>query len=205
MMTRFFDCFQLAAVACLACLGIGRALAMYARGVGVLVIDRERSLARALGDLLSVILILVWAYEIVAYAWPLRTHLVPPSLGIVVVDAVAIKVMGTAVALAGLVIYALALRAFGDSWRLGIDRDAPGALVTDGVFAWTRNPIYVGLDLLAIGTSLVQGRPIVLALALVIVVMLHDQILREERFLARAYGNAYREYCARVRRYGRWR
>ena len=97
------------------------------------------------------------------------------------------------------------LRAFGDSWRLGIDRDAPGVLVTDGIFAWTRNPIYVGLDLLALGTSLVQGRLIVLALALVIAVMLHDQILREESFLARTYGDAYREYCARVRRYGSWR
>jgi protein-S-isoprenylcysteine O-methyltransferase Ste14 len=98
----------------------------------------------------------------------------------------------------------LALPAFGDSWRLGIDRETSGPLVTHGVFAWTRNPIYVGLDSFALGTFLVQGRLIFLALALVSVGMLQDQIRREERFLARAYGGAYREYCARVGRYVKW-
>jgi protein-S-isoprenylcysteine O-methyltransferase Ste14 len=102
-------------------------------------------------------------------------------------------------------IYGLALRAFGDSWRLGIDRTAPGALVTHGIFAWTRNPVYVGLDLLAFGTFLIQGRLIFMVLALLISWMLHLQIRREERFLDRAHGDAYREYRTRVGRYAKLR
>jgi protein-S-isoprenylcysteine O-methyltransferase Ste14 len=123
----------------------------------------------------------------------------------VLVDALGFKVLGVLATLLGLLIYILALQAFGASWRLGIDRAAPGALVTHGIFAWTRNPIYVALDLLAVGTFLVMGRLIFLALGLIMAAMLHGQIRREEHFLTHAYGDLYREYCARVGRYARWR
>jgi protein-S-isoprenylcysteine O-methyltransferase Ste14 len=204
-MACFFDWFQLAALACLWVLGKARGVALYARGVRVVVIDRQRTPAQMLADLLAVICLLLWWYELVAYAWPLRVHLVPPLLGVVLVDALAIKVMGAAMMGAGLGIYGLALRAFGDSWRVGLDHERPGALVTGGVFAWTRNPIYVSLDLLALGTFLIQGRLLFLVLALVLGGLLHLQIRREERFLAETYGDAYRAYCARVGRYVTWR
>jgi len=55
-----------------------------------------------------------------------------------------------------------------------------------------------------IGTFLLQGRLVFLALALVMVTMLHEQIQREERFLAQAYGDAYRDYRTRVGRYLTW-
>lgn len=204
-MSELLDWLPLAALASVLCLGIGRALGLYARGVPVVVADRQRSLAQVLADLLSFICLFVWGYEIVAYAWPLRTHLVPSPLGTMIVEGVAIEALGAALIVGGLLSYGLALRAFGASWRIGIDRHAPGALVTHGVFAWTRNPIYVAFDLLAVGTFLVQGRLAFLALALIIVGMLHGQIRREERFLDRAYGDPYRAYCARVGRYLTWR
>jgi protein-S-isoprenylcysteine O-methyltransferase Ste14 len=200
-MARLFDGFQLAALACLVCLGLGRALVLYARGVHVVVVDRTRSPAQALRDLLAMACFLLWGYELVAHAWPLRVHLVPRVLGLVLVDSAWVKGVGAALVLAGLAIYALALRAFGRSWRLGIDREQHGPLVTAGVFAWTRNPVYVGLDLVVVGSFLMQGRLSFLALAGIIVALLHDQIRREERFLVQAHGDAYREYCARVGRY----
>ena len=202
---RLFDWFQIAAVTCLVCLGGGRALVLYAHGVRVVVVDRQRPPAQILADLLLLACLLLWSYEVVAYACPLRTHLVPPPLGTVLVDAVGFRVVGVFATLSGLLIYSLALQAFGPSWRLGIDRAAPGVLVTHGIFAWTRNPIYVALDLLAVGTFLVMGRLVFLALGLMMVSMLHAQIRREERFLTQAYGDAYRAYCARVGRYARWR
>ena len=106
---------------------------------------------------------------------------------------------------AGLLVFAFALWTFADSWRIGIDRNTPGALVTSGIFAWTRNPIYVALDLMFFGTFLVQGRAIFLALALALAGLLHYQIRREEKYLAGSYGDAYRAYCGRVGRYVRWR
>ncbi len=200
--SRFFDWLQLAVLIFMACLAFGRAFALFfARGIRVVVIDRERSRARALADLLCVMFFVLWVYEIVAHAWPLGTHVAPQPMDVVLVDVVAVKALGAVLLVAGSLIYLLALVAFGDSWRLGIDRHAHGRLVTGGIFAWTRNPIYVGLDCLAIGVFLIQGRLIFLALAAFLIGTLHAQILHEERFLHRAYGDAYRDYCAQVGRY----
>ena len=91
------------------------------------------------------------------------------------------------------------------SWRLGIDRDQPGALVTGGIFGRSRNPVYLGLALLAVGVFLVLGRLVLLALALVFLVYFHFLIRREERFLAERYGEAYREYARSVGRWWTWR
>jgi protein-S-isoprenylcysteine O-methyltransferase Ste14 len=195
-MARFFDCFLLVALACLLCLGFGRGVMLYRRGIRVIV---------SVPDFLFLVCFFVWVYELVAYAWPFGAHVVPQSLGVFIVDAAPFKVVGAVLSLAGLVICGLALRAMGASWRIGIDRDTPGTLVTGGIFGWTRNPIYVSLDLLAIGTFLIQGRLIFFLFALAFVGMFDFQIRREERFLTEAYGKEYREYCARVPRYIRWR
>jgi protein-S-isoprenylcysteine O-methyltransferase Ste14 len=195
-MTLFFDCFLLAALACLLCLGFGRGVMLYRRGIRVIV---------SVPDFLLLVCFFLWVYEAVSYAWPLRKHIFPHSLGAVIVDAAAFKVAGAMLSLAGLVIYGLALRAMGASWRIGIDRDTPGDFVTGGIFAWTRNPIYVSLDLLALGAFLIQGRLVFLLLAFVFVGIFHLQIRREERFLAEMHGEEYREYCARVPRYAKWR
>ncbi|UCG56318.1 MAG: isoprenylcysteine carboxylmethyltransferase family protein [Phycisphaerales bacterium] len=202
--TRFLDWFQLAGLAFLVCLAVPRMVRLYARGIHVLAIDRQRTPGQMLEDLLAGISLVLWWYELVAYAWPLSLHLVPARLGRVLFDAVVLKVTGAALMAAGLVIYGLALTVFRDSWRLGIDRKTPGPLVTGGIFTWTRNPIYVGFDLMIVGTLLIQGRLIFLVLAVVFVGMLHLLILREERFLSEKYGDAYQNYRARVGRYITW-
>ena len=201
---RCFDWFQLGALTCLVGLGVARATLLYARGVHVIAIDRQRSLSEQLVDALTIVLLLSWAYEAVAYSWPLQSHILPAGLAPVVVDSAVVKVLGVVVVCAGLLTFALALWAFADSWRIGIDRNTAGALVTDGIFAWTRNPIYIALDLIAFGTFLVQGRALFLALALMLAGLLDYQIRREEQYLAAAYGDAYRAYCERVGRYIRW-
>jgi protein-S-isoprenylcysteine O-methyltransferase Ste14 len=101
-------------------------------------------------------------------------------------------------------LYGIAVRRLGESWRLGIDRINPGRLVTDGVYGWTRHPIYVALDLLFVGTFLVLGRLIFLVFALVWLPLLHAYMRREERFLSELYGDSYRDYCGRVGRYCSW-
>jgi protein-S-isoprenylcysteine O-methyltransferase Ste14 len=180
---------------------MARSVMLYARGVRVIVVDWERTVPQMFCDLVLVASLLALVYHIVAYSWPLPGSFVAPSLGTELFDGTAAKAVGAILATAGLVIYGLALKAFGNSWRLGIDRESPGTLVTTGIFAWTRNPIYVAFDLLAIGTLLLHGRLIFLVLAAIIVLMIHELICREERFLREQYGDAYRDYCARVGRY----
>ena len=76
------------------------------------------------------------------------------------------------------------------------------ALVTNGPFRFTRNPLYVALAILYLGLSVefntAWGLAVFVPLALV---MHYGVILREERYLERKFGQPYRDYCAKVRRY----
>ncbi len=113
----------------------------------------------------------------------------------------AIEVAGTFVTLAAFGLLLTALRQMGRSWRIGIDPGSHEALVTEGVFALSRNPIYFAIDLLALGAFLVSGSLFFLVSGLLIAADIHIQILREERFLTTTFGDRYARYRARVRRY----
>ena len=185
-------------------LGLTRALLFRARGVRVIVADRQRTFWQMVVDTFALACLLIWAGEVVAYAWPFRFHVGPASLGRIVVDSITLKTVGAVVVSVALLLYAVALRRLGESWRLGMDRTAPGPLVTEGIYRWTRHPIYVAFDLLFLGTFLVLGHLVFLLLALVWMGLLHSFMRREERFLTELYGDAYREYCQRVGRYCSW-
>jgi len=203
--SRLVEWWALGALGCLGLLGISRGVMLSARGVRILPIDRERTLREGLADLAFLLCFLLWVYETLAFALPLHVHLVPAVARSRVIEAVAGKMLGALATTAGLAIYGLALRAFGSSWRLGIDRDRPGPLVTVGVFARSRNPVYLGLTLSAVGVSLMLGRLVLLALATLCAFYLHFLVRREERFLTRHYGDAYREYAKRVGRWWTWK
>jgi protein-S-isoprenylcysteine O-methyltransferase Ste14 len=76
------------------------------------------------------------------------------------------------------------------------------ALVTNGLHGWSRNPIYVGMLVLYFGIGIAARSPWVLILALPLVTALrYGVIAREEKYLARRFGDAYRDYKARVPRW----
>jgi flagellin-like protein len=76
------------------------------------------------------------------------------------------------------------------------------ALVTHGIYALSRNPLYISLSLLMAGIAVAADRLwILVLLAPVLVVMRYGVIAREERYLERKFGETYRQYKARVRRW----
>lgn len=95
----------------------------------------------------------------------------------------------------------LSLISFGRSFRVGIDVEHPDELVTSGVFAWSRNPIYVGFFLVLVGQFLVFPNWVPLVYLVAGSWLVHRQVLREEEFMRRQYGEEYTQYCRRVRRY----
>jgi protein-S-isoprenylcysteine O-methyltransferase Ste14 len=201
-MERLCEIAQLAALALFLLLFLGRTIHLRAvRGVNPIRIARGKPLPEALIEGLLLIGLPLWLYEVLAYAWPLPFHLVPESLGRVILEGVAARAAGAALVAAGLALFGLALAAFGDGWRVGIDTERPGALVTRGVFRLSRNPIFVFMNLYAWGTFLLSGRLFFLVFAAVASAGLHAQIRREESFLADTYGEAYRAYCAATPRY----
>ncbi len=101
----------------------------------------------------------------------------------------------------GLLFLFLSLVSFGTSFRVGIDTDRPDKLVTSGVFALTRNPIYVAFGFVLLGEFLIFPSWIMLIYLIAGIGLFHRQVLLEETFLSEHYGEEYRAYCARVRRY----
>jgi protein-S-isoprenylcysteine O-methyltransferase Ste14 len=101
-------------------------------------------------------------------------------------------------AAAGLAVWTLAV--FG-SWRLRARIEADHELSTNGPFRFVRNPIYLGMIVLALGTFLWMPNGVVLA-GLLLVILASDLRARaEEKVLLAAFGDCYREYAARVKRF----
>jgi protein-S-isoprenylcysteine O-methyltransferase Ste14 len=75
-------------------------------------------------------------------------------------------------------------------------------LVTEGVFGLIRNPLYVGMSAALCGIALIFALDWLLLLILPSCVVLHFAVVRrEERYLERKFGEAYRRYKEHVPRY----
>ena len=77
-----------------------------------------------------------------------------------------------------------------------------GAIVDHGPYAFSRNPIYVSFNLVYVGTAFVVNTvwPIVF-LPVGIALLYYGVIAREESYLERVFGDGYRQYKAKVRRW----
>lgn len=87
------------------------------------------------------------------------------------------------------------------SWRFRAQLDAGHELATGGPFHWVRHPIYLGLNLLALGSA-IWIPSWILWVAVVLMVIGSDLRGRaEERLLGERFGQVYRDYCRRTRRF----
>ena len=76
------------------------------------------------------------------------------------------------------------------------------AVVSDGPFAFTRNPLYVSLLGMFAGIGLALASVTFLAVLVPLALVLHfGVVLREERYLEAKFGDAYRSYKSRVSRW----
>ncbi|HIF17753.1 MAG TPA: isoprenylcysteine carboxylmethyltransferase family protein [Cycloclasticus sp.] len=76
------------------------------------------------------------------------------------------------------------------------------ALVTSGIYQYTRNPMYVGNFIFLTAYLIWLGSPYnVICLALYVLYMNEFQIQPEERVLQNMFGDEYRSFCSKVRRW----
>jgi protein-S-isoprenylcysteine O-methyltransferase Ste14 len=109
--------------------------------------------------------------------------------------------LGVFFCLVGLALLLWSLVSFGQSFRVGIDTEHPDKLVTTGLFAFSRNPIYLAFGFVLLGQFLIFPNWILLIYAGAAMWLFHRQVLREEEYLKQHYGEGYSAYCNRVRRY----
>jgi protein-S-isoprenylcysteine O-methyltransferase Ste14 len=124
--------------------------------------------------------------------WPLATLPAPEVR----------HVLGIALALGA---FAVPLDSFRRFRRAGTSvetRHATTALVTNGLYRFSRNPIYVSMGTGVAAVGIAAGSLWVTVMVVPLMVMLHYGVVRrEERYLERKFGDDYRRYCARVRRW----
>jgi len=109
---------------------------------------------------------------------------------------------GAAVAIAGLLlsnVAAIRLRRAGTPLESDL---TPTVLLTDGLFSWSRNPVYLGMLLLLAGQATMLGTGGALLAWPAFWLWLHWRfIVAEERVLHATFGEAYAQYRSRVRRW----
>ena len=88
-----------------------------------------------------------------------------------------------------------------DSWRAGIPEKDKTSIVTGGIYAYSRNPAFLGFDLMYFGIMLMFFNVLTVLFTAFAVVMLHLQILQEEKYMTAAFGKSYVDYKKRVFRY----
>jgi len=100
----------------------------------------------------------------------------------------------------GIIIILKGILALGTDTTMGLPKSA-GKLKTERVLQITRNPIYLGNNLICIAAVLFTCNPIVLFAAIMGIFIHHKIILAEEKFLFENFKDDYVNYKSKVRRY----
>lgn len=163
-------------------------------GVWPVVFHRDATpAARIIGALFALILlaIIIWSFLF----WLVG----PMALGIFEIPGWVATTCWILIAI-GLLITLVAQRQMGASWRVGID-DRPTALVTHGLFAWSRNPIFASMLATMAGVALLTLSWFTLFVFPAIVLLVDIQARLEERNLLRLHGETYAAYAAHTGRF----
>jgi protein-S-isoprenylcysteine O-methyltransferase Ste14 len=151
------------------------------------------------GKLFRVIVAALVVHLLAVAAFP---EAVGASLGrIPVLDGPQLHTVGLVLMALGGGLTMLSQWAMRHSWKIGIPEEQDAPLVTAGLYAFSRNPIYVGMATALIGTVLAVPNVVSVALALSAWISISYQIRMEETHLSRVFGEAYSAYCGRVRRW----
>lgn len=122
-----------------------------------------------------------------------------PGIGL---DESAVTVIGALLAVIGIIVNFAGAGLF-HKLRTAIIPFKPATkLVTSGIYGWTRNPMYLGMALIYAGIAILFDSILALALLpLVLAIIQTNVIAREEVYLERRFGDAYRDYKRRVHRW----
>ncbi len=104
--------------------------------------------------------------------------------------------------LTGLALVPAALRRFRKAGTPAPPWEPTTAFVAQGIYRWTRNPMYLGMTLVYLSLGVAANAPVVFWLLVPLLMTIHHGvILREERYMAARFGASYRDYVHRVPRW----
>lgn len=112
-----------------------------------------------------------------------------------------LRYVGWALLIISLIMVWLAQSSMRESWRIGIDEENKTELVTSGFFAFSRNPIFLGIMIANVGLFLVLPNAFTLLIIVLSTTSINTQIRLEEEFLKEEHGEQYISYKSKVNRW----
>lgn len=112
-----------------------------------------------------------------------------------------IEILGCIISFLGICFFMIAIITMKDSWRAGVDHNQETTLIKRGIFKYSRNPAFLGFDLFYLGFLILFFNLYLLFVTLVAIILLHLQILEEEKFLPTVFGKEYVDYQGITNRY----
>lgn len=94
-----------------------------------------------------------------------------------------LRYIGLLISTFGDIIFLISVITMKNSWRVGISKNDKTKLITNGIYKISRNPAFLGFDLMYIGIALLYSNPFIIIFSLFAITMLHLQILEEEKYL----------------------
>ncbi len=168
---------------------------------GVSVSTNKHKFKSILQNILLLFFFLLFLGEMIIHTFHLSISLLPSILSKTVHNTIFIALPGIIILVISVVLLHLTLAAFSHSLRFGLHSKNLGKLITDGIFAYTRNPFFISIELLLISIALVFSSPFFIGIAILSVISIHFFILKEERFMQKNYGEEYYVYTKKVGRY----
>jgi len=112
----------------------------------------------------------------------------------------AVAWIGFAIMVAGSLVILAAQVQMGASWRIGLDQERTG-LVISGLFAWSRNPTFLGMIAVVLGAFFIAPTAVTAVVLTAAWIAFSVQVRMEEEHLQRIHGVAYDRYCTTVPRW----
>ena len=113
-----------------------------------------------------------------------------------------IRITGAALSIVGVTVFIVSVLTMRDSWRVGVPEHDKVELVTTGIYQISRNPAFLGFDLVYIGILMMFFNGWLCLVTLVTVILFHLQIVNvEEDYLLVTFGEEYLKYKRKVCRY----
>lgn len=116
--------------------------------------------------------------------------------------SVPVRGVGACIGFIGVAVFVISVLTMQDNWRAGVSKTDKTELVTGGIYQISRNPAFLGFDLVYIGVILMFFNWLLFIVSVLAMIMFHLQIVKvEEPFLLEAFGDGYLNYKRKVGRY----
>lgn len=115
---------------------------------------------------------------------------------------ISLRIVGIVITAVGVIVFMISVVQMRDNWRAGVQREEKTSLVTFGIYSISRNPAFLGFDLMYIGICFSFFNWYLCFATGFALVFFHLQIVKvEEDFLIEAFGEEYLQYKKKVCRY----